>query len=64
MFCANGLNYRDGKTCNECSIKNKDSAITYSCYKDSKILTSISNNFGDRLFEKLIAIRISKKLLF
>jgi len=63
LFCANGLNYRDGHTCNECSIKNKDSAITYSCYKDSKILTSISNNFGDRLFEKINSYQNIKKII-
>ncbi len=63
LFCANGLNYRNGHTCNECSVNNKDSALTYSCYKGSKTLTLISNNFGDSLFEKINTYKSIKKII-
>ena len=38
-MCANGLLYRDGRTCMDCPNGSRTSAIRHACYRDSRIAT-------------------------
>ena len=39
LFCATGLNFRDGHQCFDCTDKNPLSGLIHSCYRDSKLAT-------------------------
>ena len=42
MICPNGLCYRDGHICEECTEKGLNCAIKHSCYRNSKLQTIAS----------------------
>jgi len=39
LFCATGLNFRDGRQCFDCTDKTPFSGIIHSCYRNSKLAT-------------------------